>query len=122
MNKSNLIKALACAVTAAGLIGFSSADAADDDSAGAKIFQTQDCTGCHGPKGEGIEGLAPPLKGSNFVMTASEADVAHTIKYGRSGSEKHFKDIQQDMPAHPTLSDQQLQELVQYLKNGLQKG
>ncbi|MGH8399981.1 MAG: c-type cytochrome, partial [Gammaproteobacteria bacterium] len=79
-------------------------------------------TGCHGPQGEGIEGLAPPLKGSNFVMTASEADIAHTIKYGRSGSDKHFKDIAQPMPPHPNLNDQQLKDLVAYLKDGLQKG
>jgi mono/diheme cytochrome c family protein len=110
-------------VTAVGIGLFlsSSIYAADDSSPGAKIFQSQDCTGCHGPKGEGIEGLAPPLKGSKFVLTASEADIAHTIKFGRSGSEKHFPNLPQSMPSHPNLSDQQLQELVAYLKSGLQK-
>jgi mono/diheme cytochrome c family protein len=124
MNKPKLIRPVSCAIVVLGLGALLSNNvyAADDDSAGSKVFHSQDCTGCHGPKGEGIPGLAPPLKGSQFVMTASEQDITHTIKLGRSGSDKHFKDISQPMPAHPTLTDQQLKDLVQYLKNGLQKG
>jgi mono/diheme cytochrome c family protein len=124
MNKPKLMKPLFCviAVLGSGALLSSSVYAADDDSAGSKIFHSQDCTGCHGPKGEGIPGLAPPLKGSQFVMTASEQDITDTIKHGRSGSDKHFKDLSQPMPPHPSLTDQQLKDLVQYLKDGLQKG
>ena len=123
MTKPKLMNPLFFAIAVSGLGALLSNSAyAADDSAGSKIFHSQDCTGCHGPKGEGIPGLAPPLKGSQFVSTASDQDVAHTIKFGRSGSDKHFKDLSQPMPAHSNLTDQQLKDLVQYLKGELQKG
>ncbi|HXZ50268.1 MAG TPA: cytochrome c [Usitatibacter sp.] len=125
MNILRLRLCLACALaTGAGML-FSCGEAlaadSDSDAAGSKLFHTQDCTGCHGPNGEGIPGLAPSLKGDKFVMSASEADIAHVIKQGRAGSEKLYKDLSQPMPPHPNLDDQQLKQLVEYLKNGLQK-
>ena len=123
MNNSKLVKSVFCAIAVLGSGAlFSNSVYAADDSAGSKVFHSQDCTGCHGTKVEGIPGLAPPLKGSQFVSSASEQDIVHTIKFGRSGSDKHFKDLSQPMPAHPNLTDQQLKDLVQYLKGELQKG
>lgn len=109
--------AVAGVATVVGGVGY----AAQGPSAGSKIFHSQDCTGCHGPNGEGIAGLAPPLKGSKFVLTATEQQIANVIKNGRSGAQKHFKNLPQPMPPHPDLSAKQLRELVQYLKGGLQK-
>lgn len=123
MNTYGLRLCLACslAIGAGMLLSCGEALAADND-AGSKLFHTQDCTGCHGPNGEGIPGLAPSLKGDKFVMSGSEADIAHVIKQGRAGSEKLYKDLSQPMPPHPNLDDQQLKQLIEYLKNGLQKG
>lgn len=123
MNTYRLRLCLACALAIGAGMLFSCGEAlaADSDSAGSKLFHAQDCTGCHGLNGEGIPGLAPSLKDDKFVMSGSEADIAHVIKQGRAGSEKLYKDLSQPMPAHPNLDDQQLKELVEYLKNGLQK-
>ena len=111
-------------VLVAGMLFGFGALAADsgNNAAGSKVFHSSDCMGCHGPKGEGIPTLAPALKGNKFVTSGSESEIADTIKYGRSGSKKRYKDLSQPMPGHPDLNDQQLKDLVEYLKNGLQKG
>jgi len=51
------------------------------------------CTPCHGMNGEGKKPMGPPLKGSEFIKTSSDADVKKTIQNGRAGTEKKFKDL-----------------------------
>jgi mono/diheme cytochrome c family protein len=83
-------------------------------------FFKETCGVCHGEKGEGMKGLAPPLKGSKFVLESSAADVGNTITKGRMGDQKHFKDLPSPMPPN-SMSDSRLSGLVAYLKGDLQK-
>lgn len=46
------------------------------------IFQNN-CAGCHGQGGSGGTGIAPPLKGSNFIKNASEHEIKNVIENGR---------------------------------------
>jgi mono/diheme cytochrome c family protein len=78
------------------------------------------CGACHGENGEGIKGLAPALKGNDWVKSASEADVGSTITKGRAGDAKRHKDIPAPMPAN-SMSDGRLKALIAYLKGDLQK-
>ena len=78
------------------------------------------CGVCHGEKGEGMKGLAPALKGNDFVAKGSDADIAATITKGRAGDQKKYKDLASPMPAQ-SMSDARLSGLIAYLKNELQK-
>ena len=75
------------------------------------------CTPCHGMNGEGKKPMGPPLKGSEFIKTSSDADVKKTIQNGRAGTEKKFKDFPSPMPAQKQLTDAELDALVKYLKD-----
>ena len=79
------------------------------------------CATCHGPKGEGKKALGPALKGAEFVVKGADADVKATLKDGRSGAAKKYKDFAGPMPAQKSLSDAELADVVKYLKGDLQK-
>jgi mono/diheme cytochrome c family protein len=78
------------------------------------------CGACHGEGGEGMKGLAPPLKGNEWVKGATESDLAHVITKGRSGDAKRHKDLPAPMPPN-SMSDSRLKGLISYLKGDLQK-
>lgn len=81
-------------------------------------FFKETCGTCHGEAGEGMKGLAPPLKGNKFVMEGG--DLATTITKGRMGDAKKYKDLPSPMPAN-SMSDSRLAALIGYLKGDLQK-
>lgn len=91
------------------------ADAPD----GAQVFAGR-CASCHGSKGQGTKGLAPALKGDAFVVSGKREDVEATIQNGRSGDQKHYKDLPMAMPAWH-LSAEDLKAVVDYLRGDLQK-
>ena len=83
-------------------------------------FYKETCGICHGEAGEGMKGLAPPLKGNDWVKSASEGDLANVITKGRQGDAKRHKDIPGPMPAN-SMSDSRLKNLTAYIKGDLQK-
>lgn len=109
------MKKVLAAVCALSLVG-ATAVLADG---GEGIYKSK-CATCHGPKGEGKKALGPALKGSEFVVKGSDADVKATIKDGRAAAAKKYKEFTGPMPAQK-LSDAELADLVKYLKGDLQK-
>jgi mono/diheme cytochrome c family protein len=89
------------------------------DSMGETIFKT-DCVSCHGQNGEGTPGVAPALHGDTFVISGSITDIENTIQNGRSGDQKHYKDIPVAMPAWHFPQDK-LKAVVAYIRGDLQK-
>lgn len=96
------------------------AGAAQAQDAKIVAFYKETCGICHGEAGEGMKGLAPPLKGNAFVTKGSEGELGHTIVKGREGAAKRYKDLASPMPAN-SMSDSRLKALVAYLKGDLQK-
>ena len=87
---------------------------------GKSVFATN-CTSCHGTSGQGTAGLAPALKGDKFVTGDIQAVLA-TVKNGRSGDQKHFKDLPIAMPAWgKQLSDADIKAVVDYIRGDLQE-
>ena len=112
--KRNRLVIIAAAATALTLC--SSAFAAD----GKAVFATN-CASCHGAQGQGMPGLAPALKGNAFV-TGKIEDVIQTVKDGRAGAQKKYKDFPIPMPAWgKQLSDADIKAVVDYLRGDLQK-
>lgn len=85
---------------------------------------SQQCAQCHGKKGEGMQYVAPALKGNEFVTQGSEEDIRGTIRNGRAGDTKRYTD---DYPAAMPpvsvgqVSETELEELIAYLKGPLQE-
>lgn len=112
--KKVIIATCALTIFAFGATSVMAKEAAD-------IFKST-CSTCHGAKGEGKKSLAPNLKGSQFVTKASDAEVKATIKDGRAGAAKKFKEFPSAMPAQKgSLSDAEIESLVKYLKHDIQK-
>ena len=87
---------------------------------GKTVFATN-CASCHGDKGQGTPGLAPALKGNAFV-TGKLDDVLATVKDGRAGDQKKYKQFPVPMPAWgKQLSDADIKAVVAYISGDLQK-
>jgi len=84
---------------------------------GKNIFVAS-CSACHGPSGEGLEGLGLPLAGSEFVASKSDEELLRFIKTGRPIWDAENK-TGLDMPAkggNPALSDEDLTTIIGYIR------
>ena len=80
---------------------------------GATVFENN-CSGCHGPKGEGILGLCPPLNDGHFFTSrleevgwsgSLEDYIVSTVASGRATSTRPDEFAGQGRPAMPAWSD-----------------
>lgn len=110
------MKKILVTVCALSMLGATAAMAKE----AAEIFKTT-CSPCHGANGEGKKPMGPSLKDSAFVKTGSEADIMNTIKNGRSGADKKYKEFPSPMPAQKALSDAELGALAKFLKTEIAK-
>lgn len=109
------MKKIVVAICALTLLGATAAMAKE----AAEIYKT--CAACHGAKGEGKKSLGPAHKGNKFIIEGSADDIKATIKDGRTGAAKKYKELPSPMPANKTLTDAELDALVKYLKEDIQK-
>ncbi|MCJ7533922.1 MAG: c-type cytochrome [Anaerolineales bacterium] len=81
---------------------------------GASLFENN-CSGCHGIKGEGITGLCPPLNDGEFFTTrmkevgwsgSLEDYINSVVSSGRAASTRPDEYAGQGSPAMPAWSDQ----------------
>lgn len=88
-------------------------------SAGREIY-LNNCSPCHGKKGEGKQGIAPNLANNDFIRESKLEDIKNVIRHGRSGENKRYKDIPGNMPqwSHK-LSEEEINEVAVYLKEEL---
>lgn len=82
---------------------------------GEAIYQ-QYCSGCHQMDGQGVENLYPPLAGTEWV-TGDKKRLMQVVLQGLSGPiEVKGKVYDQQMPAYRFLSDEQLSEVLSYIR------
>lgn len=80
------------------------------------------CAGCHGTDGRGIQRLAPPLAGSEWVL-GSEQRLALLVLHGIEGpidvAGKRYDapDILPVMPSHSTMDDGAITSILVYIRN-----
>lgn len=80
------------------------------------------CAGCHGNNGEGIQRLAPPLAGSEWVL-GDERRLALLVLHGIEGpidvAGKRYDtpEILTVMPSHSTLDDGSITSILIYIRN-----
>jgi mono/diheme cytochrome c family protein len=80
------------------------------------------CIACHGPTGEGVEGLGKPFTTSEFVRERNDQEMLEFVKIGRPiGDPLNSTGV--DMPpkgGNPALTDEQILDIVAYVRT-LQK-
>ncbi|GAB2551213.1 DUF7133 domain-containing protein [Spirosoma aerophilum] len=97
----------------------------DNRTKGLKLFRTI-CATCHGADGKGIQDLAPPLKGSEYI-DGSMKRLAAIILHGVSGPihvNGKLYQLNNEMPAllnNKDISDQDIVDIIQYTQNALAK-
>lgn len=91
---------------------------AGDAAEGATLFATA-CVACHGPGGEGIEGLGKDMTTSTFIAGLSDAELLAFVKTGRPvGDPLNTTGV--DMPpkgGNPALSDDQILDIIAYIRS-----
>ena len=92
--------------------------AAGDAAHGEELFN-QVCIACHGPGGEGIEGLGKPFTTSEFIPAQSDQEMLEFIKTGRPvGHPDNTTGV--DMPpkgGNPALSDEDIMDIIAYMRS-----
>ena len=78
------------------------------------------CGACHGANGQGIPGLAPPLKGNQFVQQNDVKALAAFLQRGRQGAEKKYKEYPSPMPPYGGGA-QRAEAIADYVKTVVQK-
>jgi mono/diheme cytochrome c family protein/glucose/arabinose dehydrogenase len=81
-----------------------------------KALFGQICGVCHQPSGQGLEGLAPPLVNSPWVL-GSEERLVRIVLNGLAGAiTVNRREYTMEMPALGALSDEQIAAILTYLR------
>lgn len=93
---------------------------AGDPARGEELFVT--CAACHGPNGEGVEGLGKDMTASEFIASKSDDELVEFIKVGRAPDDPLNTTGVAMLPkgGNPALSDEDLYDIVAYIRT-LQK-
>lgn len=97
----------------------------DNRTRGLKLFRTI-CATCHGADGKGIQDLAPPLKGSEYI-DGSMKRLAAIILHGVSGPihvDGKLYQLNNEMPAllnNKDISDQDIADIIRFTQNAFAK-
>ena len=97
----------------------------DNRTKGLQLFRSI-CATCHGADGKGIQDLAPPLKGSEYI-DGSMKRLASIILYGISGPinvNGKLYQLNNDMPGlidNYSISDQDIADIIRFTQNAFAK-
>jgi len=81
-----------------------------------KTLITTICAACHQVSGRGLDGVAPPLLDSEWVLGAHECTVRIVLHGVRSPIKVANRMHTGDMPAHGALDDQQFSSIFTYVR------
>jgi len=84
-------------------------------AAGQEIYQDF-CVQCHLNSGEGVSGVFPPLKASDYLMNNVEKSVAG-IKYGLRGKITVNDEIYDGIMASQGLDNEEIADVMNYILN-----
>ena len=88
----------------------------DKRFAGGQVLFTQICAQCHQPSGLGMDGIAPPLVDSEWVL-GREDRLTRIVLHGLHGPIKvGKKTMDLEMPGLGVLPDEQISSVLTYLR------
>lgn len=94
-------------------------EVAAGDAAEGETLYNQVCIACHGPDGQGVEGLGKPFTTSDFVASQSDAELLAFVKQGRP-IDHPDNTTGVDMPpkgGNPALTDEQILDIIAYIRS-----
>ncbi|MCX6848206.1 MAG: cytochrome c [Verrucomicrobia bacterium] len=87
-----------------------------------KVLFTGVCAACHQMHGRGLDGVAPPLMDSEWVL-GSEQRMVRIILHGLTGPVSvRGKTYRLDMPAFGSFSDEQISAVLTYIRREWEHG
>jgi cytochrome c oxidase cbb3-type subunit 2 len=88
--------------------------ASDDAASGGRLYITH-CSACHQVNGEGLPGVAPPLKGSGVVNKDDASKHIHAVLDGMSGGTAGGVVYPGAMPPFAgVLSDAEIADIIDF--------
>jgi len=97
----------------------------DNRTKGLQLYRSI-CATCHGPDGKGIENLAPPLKGSEYIdgsMKRLAAIILHGVNGPITVNGKLYQ-LNNEMPAllnNKDIKDQDIVDIIRFTQNAFAK-
>ena len=89
-----------------------------DAANGQTVFATT-CAACHGPAGEGVQGLGKDMTTSEFIAGLSDEELIEFVKVGRRIDDP-LNTTKVDMPpkgGNPALTDEQLIDIIAFIRS-----
>jgi mono/diheme cytochrome c family protein len=83
---------------------------------GEEVYATT-CKACHQDKGQGMENVYPPLAKSDFLAKDPKRAIDIVVNGLNGEIVVNGKKYNLDMPAQATLSDQQISDVLNYVRN-----
>ena len=83
---------------------------------GQEVYTTT-CKACHQDKGQGMENVYPPLAKSDFLAKDPKRAIGIVVNGLNGEIVVNGKKYNLDMPAQATLSDQQISDVLNYVRN-----
>jgi mono/diheme cytochrome c family protein len=105
-------------MTAIGLVSFTSRQAFDLKASitrGKEVYLSN-CLSCHMEKGEGIEGVNPPLAKSDYLMADKKRSIKQILEGATGELKVNGKTYSTPMNAIE-LSDEQVSDVLNYVRN-----
>ncbi len=89
-----------------------------DVTAGKELF-TQTCSACHGPEGEGVQGLGKDMTSSEFIAGKTDVELLEFIKVGRGPSDPLNTTGITMLPkgGNPALTDENLTDIIAFIRS-----
>lgn len=82
---------------------------------GKEVYNTQ-CITCHMEKGEGIEGVFPPVAKSDYLMADKNRSIKQILEGASGEMTVNGKTYNGEMPA-VDLTDEQVSDVLNYVRN-----
>jgi mono/diheme cytochrome c family protein len=103
-------------ITCIGLLVSSTGKTPLQNAKNGKEVYSLNCQSCHMEKGEGVEGLYPPVAKTTYVKDTKK--IIGIILNGQSGEiTVNGKKYNADMPAQAYLTDQQIADVLTYVRS-----
>jgi len=83
---------------------------------GKKVYE-KECLSCHQVKGQGVQRMNPPLAKTKYVLGDKKALISVVVKGLTEPIEVNGDTYENVMPAHPNLTDQEIADVLTYVRN-----
>jgi mono/diheme cytochrome c family protein len=82
-----------------------------------KVVYESECLSCHQANGQGVQRMNPPLVKTKYVLGDKKTIITVVVQGLDKPVEINGETYENVMPAHPNLTDQQIADVLTYVRN-----